>query len=197
MASIGLSKIYWKVPDNSDCGVIGKAIHAELTLDNTEPETLRADDVDAESLTVFSGATLTLQVDELTIPTAKSILGLWAAPSTSGKIVFAADAQAPRLTLAMLVKKMIGGSIKWRCICFPRVQFQIPDYSIDTQGETVNFQTPELTAKVYKDDNGEWQEWCDFDTLLGATGFIVERTSIVVEEEGGDEYIPVETAGGG
>ena len=176
MANIGLSQPYYAkysetsgVVTYSDVTKLGKATEVDLSLDNKDPEKLYADNGPAESLNLFSGATVTLGIDELSLEVAADILGM-TAPSGTGGITFAADAVAPYVGLGFIVKKVYEGEVKYRVIVLYKCQFKPVDFSISTQGETVEFQTPELEAEVLKDDTAtpKWQFWQDFNSESAA-----------------------------
>lgn len=176
MANIGLSQPYYAqysatgtTVSYSGLAKLGKATTVNLSLDNKDPEKLYADNGVAESLWLFSSGTVTLGIDELGLATAADILGL-TAPGTDGGITFLADAVAPYVGLGFIVKKVISGVTKYRTIVFYKAQFKPVDFSVDTQGETVTFQTPELEATILKDDaaSPKWSMWHDYDTEAAA-----------------------------
>lgn len=207
MANIGLSDIFAADCKNDPYRVrryLGGAISASLTLDNGDAETLRADNSDAERTSVFTGATLALDLADIYLPHAKFIFG-YPFDQTDTQIVYAAEQQPPQLTLFLIVKKIVSGVIAWRVVTLYKVQFMLPDYSVDTQGETVSFQTHQLEAKVLRADNGEWCQWKDFSTYTQAVEHM-RNFNPYASEQGGEEvieepvdddgYIEVNTAGG-
>lgn len=175
MANIGLSQPYYAKYTATNGTVtytglakLGKATTVDVALDNKDPQKLYADNGVAESLWLFSGATVTLGIDELALGVAADILGL-TAPGSTEKIAFSVDAVAPYVGLGFIAKKVVGGTIKWRVVTFKKCQFKPVDYSINTQAETVEFQTPELEATVLTpDDASSWQEWGDYNTEAAA-----------------------------
>lgn len=175
MANIGLSQPYYAkyaasqgTVSYSGLAKLGKATTVDLSLDNRDPEKLYADNGVAESLWLFSGATVTLGVDELSLSVAADILGLTA--PASDKISFTSNAVAPYVGLGFIVKKVVGGTIKWRVVILYKCQFKPVDFSVNTQGETVEFQTPELEAAVLTPDDstGKWQDWADYTSESSA-----------------------------
>lgn len=188
MANIGLSQPYYAKYAANNGSVtytglqkLGKAISVNLTHENKDPEKLYADNGPAESLSLFSGANVTLGVDELSLAVAADILGL-TAPGTSEGITFKADDVPPYVGLGFIAKKVVSGTIKWRLVLLYKCQFKPIDFSVNTQGETVEFQTPELEAAVLKDDatTPKWSYWYDYaseadalaalQSALGGTG---------------------------
>ena len=85
-------------------------------------------------------------------------------------MIFDADSMAPYMGLGFIVKKVHNSVIKWRLILLYKVQFKVPDFSIETQGETVSFQTPSLEATILRDDcvPAKWSMWQDFETEAAA-----------------------------
>lgn len=176
MANIGLSKPYFAMysegngtPSYSTPKALGRAVTVDVSLDGRDPEVLYADNGPAESMTTFGGGTVTLGVDELALDVAAAILGL-TAPANDGGITFTADANAPYLGMGFIAKKVYKNVIKWRMVVLYKVQFKLPNYSVDTQGETVSFQTPELEATIMRDDAtpSKWSLWQDYTTEAAA-----------------------------
>lgn len=175
MANIGVSQPYFAVYANTNgtttyTGLkkLGKAVNVDITTEGKDPEILYADNGPAESLAIFGGGTATMEIDELALDVAKAILGLRANGETG--VIFDADSTAPYVGLGFIVKKVYNNVIKWRVIVLYKCQFKVPDYSIETQGETVNFQTPSLEATILRDDcvPAKWSQWDDYETEAAA-----------------------------
>lgn len=192
MASIGLLKprIAKYNEDNgvvtyTDRMVLAKAISHTLALNNADPVTLYADDGAAESIGGFSSGTLTLGVDKLPADVCSVIFGIVAETSTTpaGSIIsFDDDMNPPYLGYGVIVPKIRGGVRTWMAVLFTKIKFSIPGETFTTRGENVEFQTPELTATVVRDDTAKhtWRKWGEFgteeaagawlDAQLGGTG---------------------------
>ena len=175
MANIGVSQPYFAVYANTNgtttyTGLkkLGKAVSVDITTEGKDPEILNADNGPAEALALFGGGTATMEIDELELGVAKDILGLRA--DGENGVIFDADPMTPYVGLGFIVKKVHNNVIKWRVIVLYKCQFKVPDYSIETQGETVNFQTPSLEATILRDDcvPAKWQKWDDFETEAAA-----------------------------
>ena len=175
MANIGVSQPYFATYANSNGTTtyssikkLGKAVNVDITTEGKDPEILHADNGPAESLAIFGGGTATMEIDELELDVAKAILGLRADGQTG--VIFDADSMAPYVGLGFIVKKVHNNVIKWRLIVLYKCQFKVPDYSIETQGKTVNFQTPSLEATILRDDcvPAKWQKWDDYETEAAA-----------------------------
>lgn len=186
MAVIGLSKPYYATYTNNAGAVtygaptvLAKACEIAIELDEAENVILYADNGPAEVASGFSGGTMTLTIDELSIAAAGAILGITPGESTTpagATIRFGGATAAPYLGFGIVVKKQINNAYKWMAVILHKVQFNTPGINAVTQGETVEFQTPELTATVLRDDTPE-ANWCtqgQFDTESDAVAFVTK-----------------------
>lgn len=176
MANIGVSQPYFAMYANSNgtttyTGIkkLGKAVNVDITTEGKDPEMLYADNGPAESLPMFGGGTATMEIDELELDVAKDILGLRTPTGETG-VIFDADSRAPYVGLGFIVKKVHNNVIKWRVVLLYKCQFKVPDFSIETQGETVSFQTPSIEAAILRDDcvPAKWSQWNDYETEAAA-----------------------------
>lgn len=182
MATVGLSKPYYAKYAVSGSTVtytgfaaLGKAVELSVDLDDNSSNVLYADNGAAESVTSFSGGTLTITTDDLTTTAAKDILGL--TDGASGEVLFKADAVAPYVGFGVIIKKIQSGAVKWMAVAFPKVQFSNPGVEANTQGETIDWQTPELSATIMRDDTADavWQRWAMCDTEAAAYAYLAGK----------------------
>lgn len=196
MATIGLSKPYYAVyaysgttVTYSNGGVLGKATEADITINTTEDNNLYADNGIAESEKIFSDGTLTLSTDDLSKEVSKVILGAKeeSIAGVSGitdegvsELIFDDDQMIPYLGVGMIVKKKVNGEYKWRGIVLPKVMFSIPSDAAVTQGESVEWQVPTLTATILRDNSEKhmWKREATFSTEAQAEAYIKSRLSI-------------------
>lgn len=191
MARIGLAKPYYAkyaalngVVTYSDGGLIGRAVEAQMELEDTEAIVLYADNVAAESVASFSTGTLTLTVDELSVATAGAILGITpvavTSPGTGTTLEFKSGQAIPYLGLGLIVNKVVNNVNVYMGLILNKIQFRIPAGDYSTMGETIEFQTPELEATIMKDDtsDGVWQEWGEFATFANAEAWVKAKLSI-------------------
>lgn len=175
MATIGLSKPYYALYNASgstvtysEGGLIGKATEMTLELEGAEANILYADNAPAESDNQFAGGTLTLSTDDLLPTPMLAILGLQqeTIESVDGVTTEGAawikynDAQEiPYVGFGGIIKAKQNGAIKWIAIVLNKIQFSNPGVSAVTQGETIEWQTKELTATVMRNDasSHDWQ----------------------------------------
>lgn len=172
MATIGLCKPYYAIYTNSGStvtyssgGYLGKAVEVSMDLDDNADNILYADNAPAESETTFSGGTLTLTTDDLLPAAAAAVLGITLSSITvtgltdEKEMIFTDNQVVPYCGVGFVVKKRQSGATKWLAVVLPKVQFSNPDLAATTQGETIEWQTPEISATIMRDDTAA-HAWC-------------------------------------
>lgn len=166
MALIGLSKPYLATYVNNNGTVtysartvLGKYTNLDLSLDSADENILYADNGPAESDSQFSGGTVTVTTDDLLAAAFKTALGLTeqsisttVTTATPKWLVFDDSQNAPYFALGGIIKKKVNGAYKWVCFVLEKIKFRNPDLSVATQGETIEWQTPELEATILRSD---------------------------------------------
>lgn len=174
MATIGLSKPYYAIysatgsaVSYSDGGLLGKAVELSMELEGADANILYADNSPAESASQFAGGTLTITTDDLLPEPTAAILGLTLqaidnddiTTPTPKELVFGDSQIIPYVGFGVIVKKQQSNVTKWMGIVYPKVQFSNPGIEATTQGETIEWQTPELSATIMRDDTTA-HNWC-------------------------------------
>ena len=196
MATIGLSKPYYAIYTAEDetvtysgGGIMGKATEANIEIETSDDNNLYADNAIAETDRVFSGGTLTLSTDDLSQAVGKAILGvqeesitgITGVTDTEAKELVYDDRQsAPYLGVGFIIKKKVGGVDKWRALVLTKVMFAIPADAATTQGESIEWQVPELSATIMRDDtaNHVWKREVTLTTEAQAEAYIKARLGI-------------------
>lgn len=196
MATIGLSKPYYAIYSEtggvvsySDGAVMGKATEANISIETTEDNNLYGDNGLAETDRRFTNGTLTLSTTDLSQEVSKAILGLTeqaitgidGVTDTSVKELVYDDAQVtPYLGVGFIIKKKVNGAYKWRGVVLPKVMFSVPEDAATTQGESIEWQTPELTGTIMRDDSAThvWKKEATFTTEAQAEAYIKARLGI-------------------
>lgn len=200
MATIGLSKPYYAEYNNtgntvaySKGGVIGKAISVSMDLEGQDANILYADNGPAESANSFGGGTLKLKTDDLLPEPMIGILGVKEEAITDEDVttegaswlVFDDDQTTPYVGLGGIIKKKVNNQTKWIALIYPKIQFQNTGDAATTQGETIEWQTPELTAKLMRDDTVK-HAWryisTPLDTEAEAEALIKKKLNITTQE---------------
>lgn len=178
MARIGLSKPYIATYVNtagtvtySARTVLGKFTNIDMSLNSADENILYADNGPAESDSQFSGGAVKVTTDDLRAEAFKTALGLAEeaiSGVTSGSpkwMVFNDDQSAPYFALAGIIKKKVDGVLKWQAFILEKIRFRNPDLAVTTQGETIEWQTPELEAAIFRSDAGK-HPWYRISTEL-------------------------------
>lgn len=196
MATIGLSKPYYAiyaeaggVVSYSDGAVMGKATEANISIETTEDNNLYGDNGLAETDRRFTNGSLTLSTTDLSQEVSKAILGLTeqaitgidGVTDTSVKELVYDDTQVtPYLGVGFIIKKKVNGVYKWRGVVLPKVMFSVPEDAATTQGESIEWQTPELTGAIMRDDSAThaWKKEATFTSEAQAEAYIKARLGI-------------------
>lgn len=181
MANIGLSKPYIGTYVNTEGTVtysartvLGKFTNIDIALDSADDNILYADNGPAETDSQFSGGTVTITTDDLRPDAFKTALGLVeeaiattiATTTPAPKwLVFNDNQNAPYFALGGIIKKKVDGAYKYQAFVLEKIKFKNPDLSVATQGESVEWQTPEIEAAILRSDAAN-HPWYRISTLL-------------------------------
>ena len=190
MAGIGLSKPYvalYEVNNGvisySGGAFVGKAVSLDLSLDTPSDNILYGDNGPAETDNQFAGGQFTLTTTDLDPDVMGQILGITPVALTipgletddATELIFDDDQDTPYVGFGAIKKRMIDGEIKWVGVVYPKVQFVNPNEALDTQGDSISWQTPEIVANILRDDSEKhrWKRQSSFlDTEADALLYI-------------------------
>ena len=196
MATIGVSKPYYAVYSATGTsvtytggGVMGKATEVGVEIETTEDNNLYADNGIVETDRQFSGGTLTVKPDDLSQEVSKAILGLkeeevgtidGVTDESVMELIYDDDQVTPYLGVGFIIKKQVKGVTKWRAVVLTRVMFSVPADAATTQGESIEWQVPELSATITRDESEKhaWKKEATFTTEAQAEAYIKNRLGI-------------------
>ncbi len=199
MATIGVSKPYYakyNVVDGnvsySGGGVMGKMTELEISIETSEDNNLYGDNGIAETDRTFSNGTLTASTTDLSQEVAKDLLGvveqeLEEIPGITDtgvkELVFDDSQVTPYLGTGFIIKKMVNHMTRWRAVVLTKVMFSVPSDSATTQGESIEWQVPELSGTIMRDDSEthKWKREATFTTEAQAETYIKHRLNIGAE----------------
>lgn len=169
MATIGVSKPHYGIYGNSGTtvtytagGVMGKLTEIGIEISDTGDNNLYADNAIAEAERLFAGGTLTLKPDELSQEISKALLGLKeeaigtitnVTDEGVKELIYDDDQVTPNVGVGFIIKKQVSGALRWRAVVLTKVMFSIPADAATTQGESIEWQVPELSATIQRDDS--------------------------------------------
>ena len=121
----------------------------------------------------------------LTGPTVvKSVTGEDITTETPKWYVFDDDQKIPYGGLGGVIKKKVDGTIKWAAFILNKIQFRTPGFAFTTQGETIEWQTQELSAAILRSDAAKhpWFRMSSFmDSEADAEAAVKQYLNIVDE----------------
>lgn len=150
MATIGLDQLYYAKITESEDGQetygtperLAKAIKAELSVELAEA-ILYADDGAAEVVKEFKSGTLKLGVNDIGISAAEVLTG--AKADKNGVLISTTEDAGLNVAIGFRAKK---SNRSYRYYWLYRVRFGVPSTNLETKGESITFQTPEIEGLV-------------------------------------------------
>lgn len=85
-------------------------------------------------------------------------------PKTVKSMTFGKTSTGQYVGSVFYAPDMIDGVEKFTAIFVHKALFGPPSMTLQTMGETINFQTPTTSGEALVDDNGHLMEFCSFDT---------------------------------
>ena len=196
MAIIGVSKPYVAKYSNTENTVtysggqiLDKLTEIDVSINSAEDNNFYADNAIAESDSSFSGGTVTINTADLGPEAAALVLGITPVPISDitgvtdedvNELIFDDDQRSPYLGFGCIIKKRVNNVDKWRAIILTKIMLAVPNDAATTQGETIEWQTPQLTGTIMRDDSTKhaWKREATFTTEAQAEAYIKARLSI-------------------
>lgn len=177
MAKIGLNSFRYSVltegsdgtPSYDGAKTPAKAISCNVSITNNDAK-LYADDVLAESDKSFQSGTCTIGIDDEDQTTMAELLGHTV--DQTGVMIRNSNDTAPYVGFGRIIKKMVGGVIKWKVEFLYKVKFGEPTQENTTQGENLEFGTSTMEGQIATLADGRWSESKTFDTKADALTFL-------------------------
>ena len=196
MAIIGVSKPYVAKYSNTNTTVsytsgqiLDKMTEIDISINSAEDNNFYADNSIAESDSSFSGGSVTVNTADLGPEATALVLGITPVPISEiagvtdedvNELVFDDDQRSPYLGFGCIIKKRVNNVDKWRAIILTKIMLAVPNDAATTQGETIEWQTPQLTGTIMRDDSAKhaWKREATFTTEAQAEAYIKARLSI-------------------
>lgn len=144
---------------------LARGVKVSLSIDTINVDPFYADNVSAETAEeAFVSGIVTLTVDGLLAAAERFIMGT-PEPTTvevGGEQVkvthYGDEMQIPYMGVGFLVRYQSAGVVTYAPMILTKSRFQQPATEAETQGETISWQTQELTAKLSRDDTAR-HDW--------------------------------------
>ena len=160
--TIGFSKPYVALYSESG-GVItyssgqllARGVSVSAEPESSDNNNFYADNIVAESdAGTFTGGTITLTVDGLLQDAEKLIQGLGAADA-DGFINYDDDQAIPYVGVGFVVETMSDGVRYFTPVVFTKARANQLPVAAETEGESIDWQTQEITFSLYRDDSSK------------------------------------------
>lgn len=161
---------------------LARGVSVEISPDSSDDNNFYADNVLAESAAAtFTGGTVTLTVDGLKDTAEKLIMGLPAA-GQDGWIAYGDDQAVPYVAIGYIARYQEDGVESFTPTVIVKARFDEIVKSHATQEETIEFQTQELTAKIFRSDNSnhDWK-WLGADQTTEALAEAALKTKLGIQ----------------
>lgn len=162
---------------------LARGVSVSLDVETGDSQNFYADNVLAESASgVFSSGTATLTVDGLKDAARKLIMGLPAETTvevsgSSVKVQDYDDRQAiPYVGIGFVIRYMENGATSYVPYVLTKAIFSEDGLEANTQEESIEFQTTELTATLMRDDstNHMWRRIGEAQTTEAAAEAVIQ-----------------------
>ena len=198
MAGIGMYGVYYSkatiangvVTGYAGVQTMGKAISASFEPSTPDDNPLYANNAVAENdSSGASGGTLTLTLDRLTQDAAADLYGLTVedvevtvgdTPGTQVEgtaLKYTGTEQSAPVGVAFIRQNQVDGVRNHEVILYRRVTFSMPADNAQTMGESIEWQTPEISGTVMGlegDGSNAWFEQVIFPTQEAAIAYITD-----------------------
>ncbi len=182
MAGIGLKYLICAPVTETDTAVtytsgmvMSYAIKADLSIELIEGK-LYGDNRLIENIKEFKSGKLTLNGDHLGYEVLALVLGqtvtTLTTPNAGKKLTAKGDDDGAFVGVGFYASTIKDSVRGYRAIWLHKVKFGIPNESLETKGEAINFQTPTIEGTVLLDRLGVWKDEAIFDTEAGAKAWL-------------------------
>lgn len=135
--------------------VLARGVEVQIEPEATEDNDFYANNVISENEAgIFTGGTLTLTVDGLKDAANKLIYGLPTADS-DGWYNYDTDQAVPHCGVGFVVRVQESGAVSFVPIILTKIQFNEPSTTATTAEDSIEWQTEELTAQIFRDDTAK------------------------------------------
>lgn len=195
MAKKGLSKlVFAKYSANgnsvtySEAAITEKMAEYSAEIETTEKNNLYLDNDVAETDSgVFSSGTFSVTTGDLSNETSKLLYNVKELDVTYGQgktvkeLVYDDSITCQELGVGLVEMHQVDNVTFYRALWLTRVQFNIPSSAATTQGETVDWQTQEISGTILRsvevdsDKVHPWQNTADFETEADALEYLMYK----------------------
>lgn len=161
-------------PTYSSGQLLARGVSMQITPETADGNDFYADNLVAETEGgVFTSGELSLTVDGLHMAAEKMIMGLPTA-NTSGLTAYGDEQSIPYVGFGAIQRTQSEGVVGYRAVILPKVKYQLVNIDAATQEESIDWQTQELTATIFRADDAK-RNWKYVGTVA-STEALAEAT---------------------
>lgn len=135
---------------------LARGVNVSIDPESSDDNNFYADNILAESAdSTFTSASLTLTVDGLLAAAEEMIMGVAAPSKTDGWIEYGDDQEVPYVGVGFIARYMSDGVTTFTPYVLAKCMFNQVPTNAETQEESINWQTQELTARVMRGDDAK------------------------------------------
>jgi phi13 family phage major tail protein len=163
----------------TDGKVLAHAIEVGMTI-NMIDVPLYADDREVDRYKGFSNGTINVNGDDVAPADMGILLGHEVETDTNGMIIITSKGEDEGIYvgLGFFATTRKTGDVKYRAIFLHKVKFAIPNETLRTKGETITFQTPQISGTFITDILNVWKEEAICDTEAAAIAWLNGKSGI-------------------
>lgn len=175
--------------------MMGKAVSASFEPNTPDDNPLYANNGEAENgSSGASGGTITVKLDRLTLDAAADLYGLQVVETqvtvngeqvTGRGLRYTGMEQSAPVGVAYIRMNQEDGVRKHEVVLYRRATFSMPSENAQTMGESIEWQTPEISGSVMGmegDGTNRWYEIMVFPTQAAAIAYVESVLGIMADK---------------
>lgn len=154
--------------------VLDKMMSANIT-PNIDESDLYGDDDVAESYRAFRDCDIVLGTTHLPTDAVSTMFGATVTPASTGSgtatplTIEDTDTDSPKYVgFGFIRPEVLHGVTSYWVVLLHKTKFVLPADEMTTKGENVEWQTPTVNGKAYKDARGKWRKREQYATFAAA-----------------------------
>ena len=156
----------------TDGAILARGVNVTVSPESSDDNKFYADNQAVESAAgIFTGGTVTLEVDGLESAAYRLIYGLPTA-ETDGGVDFNDDMAIPYVGVGYIYRAQRDGVVKYYPTVIYKCRFNLPELSAATQEDSIDWQTQSLEATIFRADDAKhkwlWMHEAGFTTESAA-----------------------------
>lgn len=136
----------------------GRGVSVNISPESSDANIFYADNGEAENVPgIFTGGSATLTIDGLEQEAEAMIMGTGEVDK-DGWIKYDDDQTTPFLGFGCIRRRLGGGKVTFQAMVLPKVSAEYINDEANTQEDSIDFQTTEITLDIKRDDTAK-HEW--------------------------------------